>query len=618
MKKCLTMATLLLTFGWATIVAQTVDVTFRVNMKVQAKKGYFKPATDVVTIPGAFNNWLSEPPANTTKIMEDPDGDSIYSKTIQLTPSQQYEYKYNIGLGWDGKDELQGQPNRSIIAPSVNTVLDPVWFNNEPMPSGAPANVTFIVDMRLPAKQFPNFPSRKVYVAGDFTDWGSGAIEMTDTNNDSIYNVTRQINSAQLIKYKFIHSAGAASAGTWEDNFPTPSQNRETWIIDGDQTISKFWNDQDPNIQLANGNIFFEVNMSVANELGVFNPNVDSVQIRGGFNGWNDSEPAKSLMNQDPANPNSWYLNVPFVQNVVGSTQFYKYFIKNRPGGPQYSNTGWEVYIGVPTTQSDRNRPIIFAGIPNQVAPVEFFEGIHTDWVIPVGTTVQATFNVNMTPALSNPVPFNPTTDTVYWIPRQPIFYAVKRLPWNLEQRILKLTDPNNDMIYTGTLTLSGPSFNGFMYQYAYTSVAGFIQEEGSQGNARVRFIGQTAPRKFISPWTMPQDVWTNGEKPEEEGPLTSVREIDGGLLKSFTLEQNYPNPFNPATNIRFTLPMSGIVNLSIYNLLGEKVKEVLNQEMVSGSYEVTFDGSKLSSGLYLYTIKTGNYTASKKMILMK
>jgi len=51
---------------------------------------------------------------------------------------------------------------------------------------------------------------------------------------------------------------------------------------------------------------------------------------------------------------------------------------------------------------------------------------------------------------------------------------------------------------------------------------------------------------------------------------------------------------------------------------LGEKVEEVLNQEMTSGSYEVNFDGSKLSSGVYLYTLKTDNYTASKKMILIK
>ncbi|NWF90895.1 MAG: T9SS type A sorting domain-containing protein [Ignavibacteriaceae bacterium] len=596
----------------------SVDITFQVDMRVQAKKGFFKPATDVVTIPGAFNNWLNEPPANTDKVMSDVDGDSIYSKTITLTPGQTYEYKYNIGLGWEGKDELGGQPNRSIVAPGANTVLAPVYFNNEAMPTGAPTNVTFEIDMTLPAKANPDFLSRKVYVAGDFTDWGTSAIEMTDPNSDSVYTVTTPINSGQLIHYKFIHSTGAASSGSWENNFPTPSSNRETWIVDGDQTISKFWNDEDPNVTLADGNIFFEVNMSVANELGVFNPNVDSVQLRGGFNGWNDSEPDKSLMNQDPSNPNSWYLNVPFVQNVVGSNQFYKYYIKNGAGSTPYANTGWEVYLGEPTSNSDRNRPVTFEGIPNQEIEVKYFDGIHTDWVIPVGTTVQVNFSVDMSPATSGAIPFVPATDTVYWIPRHPMFYSVNGLPWGMETRILSLTDPNSDMIYTGTLTLNGPSFNGFLYQYAYVHAGTFVQEDGSQGEARVRFVAQPSARTFTSPFDMPQDVWTNGEKPEETGPVTSIREFNGGVVNTFSLEQNYPNPFNPATIIRFSIPEAGMVNLAIYNLLGEKVGEILNQELVSGSYEVNYDASKLSSGVYLYTIKAGNYTASKKMILMK
>ena len=89
-------------------------------------------------------------------------------------------------------------------------------------------------------------------------------------------------------------------------------------------------------------------------------------------------------------------------------------------------------------------------------------------------------------------------------------------------------------------------------------------------------------------------------------------------ISNEYNLLQNYPNPFNPSTKIRVTIQEAGNVKLAVYNLLGEKVEEVLNQEMTSGSYEVNFDGSKLSSGVYLYTLKTDNYTASKKMILIK
>ena len=317
MKKCFTLVTLLLIMGWATIVvAQTVNVTFQVNMKRAAKTGYFTPVgsadSNKVTIPGGFNNWLNEPPANSTKTMEDPDGDSIYTKTIPLTDAQ-YEYKYNIGLGWDGKDELGGQPNRKVNKPAADSVLAPVWFDNA---SGDTVSVTFNVNMKLPAKGIPNFSTRKVYVAGDFngfTTWSDGAIQMTDPDNDSIYTVTTPAFSGN-IKYKFIHSTGAASAGSWE-TIP----DRKTWVPGRAVTITKLWNDQLP-VPLASGNIFFEVNMSVAAELGVYNPNVDSVQIRGSFNGWNASEPAKSLLIQDPSNANLWYLDVPFVNSPVGDT----------------------------------------------------------------------------------------------------------------------------------------------------------------------------------------------------------------------------------------------------------------------------------------------------------
>ncbi|OGU84441.1 MAG: hypothetical protein A3K31_11025, partial [Ignavibacteria bacterium RIFOXYA12_FULL_35_25] len=592
------------------------------DMSVKIATGYFNPATNVVTCPGGFNNWLNEPPANSEKVMTDLDNDSVYTITIAMDPNKSYEYKFNVGSGWDGKDENQGG-NRSVVVGSSNMTVDPSFFNDYTPYTGVPSTVTFNVDMHLPAKGSFNPASHHVYIAGNFTDWGTGAIELFDADNDTIYSGDVPFTSGALAIYKFVHSPGAAASGSWEtisegDDFFGTDKNRIYGVHDGSNVVTRFWENTDPNITLADGNIFFEVDMSVANELGVFNPNVDSVQIRGGFNGWGSSQPEKSLLNQDPGNPNSWYLNIPFVQNVLGSTQYYKYFIKNGPGSTPYSNTGWEVYIGTPTSQSDRNRPVVFEGSPTQEVLPVFFEGIHTDWVIPVGTSVQVEFSVDMTPATSQVLAFNPATDTVYWIPRQPFYYAVNGLVWTLEQRVLQLTDPNADMIYTGTLTINGPSFNGFLYQYAFANATGLTQEDGSQGEARVRFIAQPTPRTFASPFTMPQDVWTNGEKPEESGPVTSVREIDGGLPKSFSLEQNYPNPFNPSTTLRFTLPDAGNVTLSIYNLLGEKVEEVLNQELASGSYEVNFDASKLSSGVYLYTIKAGNYTASKKMILMK
>ncbi len=87
---------------------------------------------------------------------------------------------------------------------------------------------------------------------------------------------------------------------------------------------------------------------------------------------------------------------------------------------------------------------------------------------------------------------------------------------------------------------------------------------------------------------------------------------------KDFLLSQNYPNPFNPTTNIRFRIAKSGFVSLKVYDVLGREVATLVNQEKPAGNYEVKFDGSGLSSGIYFYKLSTENYTSVKKMILMK
>jgi hypothetical protein len=85
-----------------------------------------------------------------------------------------------------------------------------------------------------------------------------------------------------------------------------------------------------------------------------------------------------------------------------------------------------------------------------------------------------------------------------------------------------------------------------------------------------------------------------------------------------YALEQNYPNPFNPSTSIRYTIAEDGFVKLAVYNLLGEEVSILVNTTQKEGRYEVAFNASKLSSGVYVYRIESANFTASKKLILMK
>jgi hypothetical protein len=99
---------------------------------------------------------------------------------------------------------------------------------------------------------------------------------------------------------------------------------------------------------------------------------------------------------------------------------------------------------------------------------------------------------------------------------------------------------------------------------------------------------------------------------------VNTVDPVNNGLPKEFSLYQNYPNPFNPATIIRYSIPIEGLVTLKVYNTIGEEVITLANELKQEGNYEVEFDASDLSSGIYFYKLQTSDFSQVKKMILLK
>ena len=85
-----------------------------------------------------------------------------------------------------------------------------------------------------------------------------------------------------------------------------------------------------------------------------------------------------------------------------------------------------------------------------------------------------------------------------------------------------------------------------------------------------------------------------------------------------FALSQNYPNPFNPVTKINYELPITNYVNLSIHNLLGQKVVTLINEEQNAGHHQVEWDASRFASGIYYYRLEAGDFVNVKKMIILK
>ncbi|MBI9069953.1 MAG: caspase family protein [Melioribacteraceae bacterium] len=114
---------------------------------------------------------------------------------------------------------------------------------------------------------------------------------------------------------------------------------------------------------------------------------------------------------------------------------------------------------------------------------------------------------------------------------------------------------------------------------------------------------------------TTPPTQKINSKDEEEIKISLSSEQI---VPESYGLEQNYPNPFNPTTKISYQLPESGFVNLKVYNSLGKEVAELVNEVKGAGRYNATFNASKLSSGIYFYTIQVNDFVQTNKMLLVK
>ena len=130
-------------------------------------------------------------------------------------------------------------------------------------------------------------------------------------------------------------------------------------------------------------------------------------------------------------------------------------------------------------------------------------------------------------------------------------------------------------------------------------------------------FFTQTS---YIGAFDPNAPLWTNGWTALWRGRVTGIEEnrIDDVLPKTFAISQNYPNPFNPSTNIKFEIPKSAEVRLTVFNLVGQKVATLVNGVRAAGTYVVTWNASDVTSGVYFYRFESQGVVETKKMMLVK
>jgi hypothetical protein len=140
----------------------------------------------------------------------------------------------------------------------------------------------------------------------------------------------------------------------------------------------------------------------------------------------------------------------------------------------------------------------------------------------------------------------------------------------------------------------------------------GFVQGSGNSNSVKNYSFADNSAKAGSYSYRL-QQVDNNGEY-----TYSPVIEVNNGTQPTGFSIGNYPNPFNPSTVIRYALPVNTFVNITIYNMLGQKMATLVNQNMEQGEHEVSFNASRFASGTYIYKIEAGSFSATKNMLLIK
>ncbi|MFH0733170.1 MAG: T9SS type A sorting domain-containing protein [bacterium] len=174
----------------------------------------------------------------------------------------------------------------------------------------------------------------------------------------------------------------------------------------------------------------------------------------------------------------------------------------------------------------------------------------------------------------------------------------------------------NDDEVMLNWVTAVEISNYGFEIEKAEVNdlfeKIGFVEGKGNS-NSPQNYSFTDRPNKGIKLIYRLKQIDNDGKY-----KYSNIIEVTITIPAQYELKQNYPNPFNPATTIVYNIPNNGLVTLKVYDILGNEITKLVNENQKAGSYEIIFDGSKLASGFYICRLNSGNYSSSIKMLLLK
>jgi len=597
-----------------TSMASATDVSFAVNMKyatVDTVSGFDPANGDYVVVRGTFNGW-----AGNDLALTDAGGDSIWVGTYDIAEGSYLPdsdgFKYVItNTSVDSSDQWENVTNRALTVATEAVELDTVWFDNKD-PNAIPQDVTFAVNMKFATQTFAFDPGAgdSVVVRGSFFGWGGTDFPLHDEDDDSIWTATYPMDPGDhTYKFVIIYFDGASDG--WEAD-----PNRTLTVASEAIELDTVWFNRQEPVEIANVEVLFQVDMSVQALVGNFDPsgNNDIVIIRGdhsAIGNWGGTV----QISEDALNPGIYSSWISFDAVTPGDASINYKFLISYAGSAD--DVAWE---------TDPNRTVAVTGSEEDTdsdgygeieLDVVYFDRADASGYLTAPKAV--TFNV-WAPVVQMKID-DPdsviidvqTGDPITAIGNIVISGYFNNWPWgdfDPESDDI-LSDDDNDDVWTTTLTLEEGTAREFIYKYG---VNGYDNEAGFAQNHSVTLeddgAAVTVTDSFGIQGTLYNPYWDM---------ILSVREVGNGALpQQFEMAQNYPNPFNPSTTIAFNLPQAGLTTLRVFNIMGQEVYNHDLGNMNAGTYEITLDASNFSSGVYFYRLESGQFNATKKMMLLK
>ncbi|HEX8298776.1 MAG TPA: T9SS type A sorting domain-containing protein [Rubricoccaceae bacterium] len=501
-----------------------------------------------------------------------------------------------------------------------------------------------------------NFGERNAVGAGGaIADWSStpgapAALLRRESNDPSkpgydMYSglVRYPASSAGLTQtYKFFFEdtdtntdARSYEAGISDRTFRIPAAGRDTTLF-----YKFFSNSRAASAApLVTSAVTFAVDVRPLSDAGVFQVADDQIQVRGPFNDWGcpAANTDNCLLGRIPSS--FTYTNQIPVTSQANSTVPYKYYVNFTPALANPDN-GYEE----PLDFGGGDRSFTFQGASGgQSLGTQFFDDIRPNNVIATGQTINVGFEVDMRPALTfSPRAFNPATDQVTIFFQDPIWKITQGYNPVNDTPVPNffLTDPDGNGIYTGSLPVRGPTYNGIGYQVAFGNGTDPYVTEGAggtqPGRRRYRYVlNRTAssyqfardvirPTTVPLPWEInPTGTFTPGQIPNSRlngfvDPGLVANEDGPGRAGELQLSALAPNPTTGIARMTVRTAEGEALTVRVYDVMGRLVTTAVEGVRSTGEQSVQIDTQGLAAGVYVVRAEAGTSVATRRLTVIR